>query len=49
MNLSTLPLTQRLKQLPPLTLALMAAGVLAVASLGLVASQSRAADKPGTG
>ncbi len=40
--------TQRLKQLPPLTLALMAAGVLAVASLGLVASQSRAADKPAT-
>lgn len=40
--------TQRLKQLPPLTLAMMAAGVLAVASLGLVASQSRAADKPAT-
>lgn len=40
--------TERLKQLPPLTLALMTAGVLAVASLGFVASQSRAADKPAT-
>jgi RND family efflux transporter MFP subunit len=33
-----------LKQLPPLTLSLIAAGVLAVGSLGFLASQSRAAD-----
>lgn len=41
--------TQTLKQVPPLTLSLIAAGVLAVGGLGLVASQSRAADavKPG--
>ena len=48
MNRLTNGLTLRLKQLPPLTLSLIAAGVLAVGGLGLVASQSRAADKPAT-
>ena len=46
MNPLTNGLTQRLKQLPPLTLSLVAAGVLALGGLGLIATQSRAADKP---
>lgn len=41
-------LSARIKQLPPITLSLIAAGILAVGGLGLVASQSRAADKPAT-
>ncbi|APW43321.1 efflux RND transporter periplasmic adaptor subunit [Rhodoferax saidenbachensis] len=44
MNPLTNGLTQRLKQLRPLTLSLIAAGVLAVGGLGLIATQSRAAD-----
>ena len=46
MNLSTLHLSRALQQARPLTLSLMAAGIVAVGGLGLVASQSRAADKP---
>jgi RND family efflux transporter MFP subunit len=41
-------ITLSMKPLPTVTLSPIAAGILALAGLGLVASQSRAADKPAT-